>query len=187
MTKDKRKRRRPAHRAGPATPNEEAILGELEARANEIAQCDRENAGPLWGTAHKLLLKTAADPAKVASLVTTRDTDGLGRLVRALRGLETTPPADDEAGVPATAAGEIPPETLKKALRAFRKRLKLMRLADESRLGVGPMTSGRKADFDAIMPPHEYPSEVWESLVAEGKLRGAGPGFYMLADTPAGS
>ena len=49
------------------------------------------------------------------------------------------------------------------------------------------MTSGRKADFDAIMPPHEYPSEVWESLVAEGKLRGAGPGFYMLADTPSGS
>ncbi len=169
------------------TPNEEAILGELEARANEIAQSDPQNAGPLWGAAHKLLLKTSAGPAEVASLVTTRDTDGLGRLVRALRGLETTPPADNEAGDPATAAGEISPETLKKALRAFRKRLKLTRLADESRLGVGPMTSGRKADFDAIMPPHQYPSEVWESLVAEGTLRQVGRGFYMLADTNVGS
>jgi hypothetical protein len=184
MTKDKRKRRRSAHRSGPVTPNEEAILGELEARANEIAQSDPENAGPLRGAAHKLLLKTAADPAEVAALVTTRDADGLGRLVRVLRGLETTPLAAAEGGDPATAAGEIPPETLKKALRAFRKRLKLTRLADESRLGVGPMTSGRKADFDAIMAPQEFPPEVWEALVAEGKLRQAGRGFYMLAETP---
>ncbi len=187
MTKDMRKQQQSAHRSGPVAPKDEAILGELEARADEIAQSDPKTAGPLWGAVHKLHLKTAADPTKVASLVTTRDADGLRRLVRSLRGLETTPPTDDAACVPATAAGEIPPETLKKALRAFRKRLKLTRLADESRLGVGPMTSGRKSDFDAIMPPHEYPSEVWESLAAEGKLRQVGRGFYMLPDTPSGS
>ncbi|MCH7847474.1 MAG: hypothetical protein IIB53_03845 [Planctomycetes bacterium] len=77
---------------------------------------------------------------------------------------------------------DIPHETRKMAMRAFRKRLKLTRLDHESKLGVGPMTSGRKADVDAILPPHEYATQVWEALVAEGQLKSFGQGFYALAE-----
>ena len=47
-------------------------------------------------------------------------------------------------------------EDLKLALKAFRKRLKLTRLDDESRLGYGPMTSGGKSGVVAITPPNQF-------------------------------
>lgn len=85
----------------------------------------------------------------------------------------TTPPA---AGGPA-----IPPETLKSALKAFRKRLKLARLDEESKLGVSkPMTGGKKSGIVAITPPNQFPREVWEALVVQGDLKAAGSGMYKL-------
>ena len=67
-------------------------------------------------------------------------------------------------------------------MHAFRKRLKLTRLDHESKLGVGPMTSGRKADVDAILPPREFAAQVWEALVTDGQLKAAGQGFYALSE-----
>ena len=81
---------------------------------------------------------------------------------------------------PAESGPDVPGEEKKKAMRAFRKRIKLVRLDHESKLGVGPMTGGKKADFDAILPPQEFAPEVWEALAADGQLRAAGQGFYML-------
>jgi hypothetical protein len=76
------------------------------------------------------------------------------------------------------------PEDLKKALQAFKKRLKLMRLDDESRLGYGAMTKGGKSDIVAIVPPTQYPRAVWDELVKQGKLQYAGQGLYELAAPP---
>ncbi len=180
--KHKHKHRKP-HGHPPAPANKQAILDELATRANEIAAGGPEGTGPLWGAVHKLLLKTEADPSEVARLVATRDGEALHHLLQTLRGVEEdrhdTP--GDEQAVP-----EVPPETLKKALRAFRKRVKLIRLDHESRLGVGPMTGGRKAEFDAILPPQEFGPEVWEALAEAGRLRRAGQGFYMLPETDGG-
>src|SRR5206468_2903953 len=64
-------------------------------------------------------------------------------------------------------------EELKKALKAFKKRLKLTRLADESKLGGGPMSSGRLSGIVAISPPNQFPPAVWEELVRQGKLKRA--------------
>jgi len=64
------------------------------------------------------------------------------------------------------------------ALRAFRKRLKLARLADESRLGGRYTSGGRKSKIDAIEPPDEFPQRVWDALVNDGKLKDTGQGFY---------
>jgi hypothetical protein len=179
--KHKHKHRRP-HGTPPAAPNKQAILDELATRASEIDTSEPEQTGPLWGAVHKLLLKTEADPSEVARLVTTRDKEALHHLLRALSGVEEDlHESGDVQPVP-----EVPPETLKKALRAFRKRVKLIRLDHESRLGVGPMTGGRKADFDAILPPQEYGPEVWEALAEAGRLRRAGQGFYMLPETDGG-
>lgn len=71
---------------------------------------------------------------------------------------------------------------LKSALKAFKKRLKLARLDDESRLGHGAMSSGGKSGIVAITPPARFPPAVWEELVRQGKLRKAGYGLYELAD-----
>ena len=71
-------------------------------------------------------------------------------------------------------------EELKLALKAFRKRLKLTRLDDESRLGYGPMTSGGKSGVVAITPPNQFPDEVWQELAKQGKLKHAGGRLYEL-------
>jgi hypothetical protein len=73
------------------------------------------------------------------------------------------------------------PEELRKALKAFKKRLKLARLEDESRLGHGPMSKGGSSEIMAVQPPNQYPRAMWDELVRQGKLRSAGHGLYELA------
>ena len=75
-------------------------------------------------------------------------------------------------------------EILRLAMKAFRKRLKLTKLDDESRLGRGPMSGGGKSGVVAITPPNQFPKDVWEELVEQGKLRRAGRGIYELIDSP---
>lgn len=77
------------------------------------------------------------------------------------------------------APAPITPEQLKAALKAFKKRLKLTSLDYQSRLGVGPMSSGHKG-IVAISPPDQYPQAVWDELVRQGKLRHVGEGQYEL-------
>ena len=158
-------------------PDLEPILAELDALANALAA---EDTGPTWGQTHKLLLKAKADPGEVASVIISRDVAGLRALIRTLRG--GTPPSPTTPSPDETPTQALDPELIKKAMRAFRKRLKLTRLDHESKLGVGPMTGGKKADFDAIMAPQEFPEEVWDTLVERGQLKRMGRGFYTLAD-----
>ena len=72
------------------------------------------------------------------------------------------------------------PQELKAALKAFKKRLKLTRLDDQSRLGVGPMSSGRESGIVAITPPDQYPQAVWDELVQQGKLKKTSLRLYEL-------
>ncbi len=65
----------------------------------------------------------------------------------------------------------VTPEVLKRALKAFKKRLKLTRLDHESSLGVGPLSGGRPSGIVAITPPDQYPREVWETLAKQGRLK----------------
>ncbi len=75
------------------------------------------------------------------------------------------------------------PQELRKAMKAFKKRLKLTRLDDESSLGHGPTSSGKTSGVVAIVPPNQYPRAVWDALVAQGKLKYAGQGLYELPKT----
>jgi len=81
-----------------------------------------------------------------------------------------------------TTPSTAPPskEQLKSALKAFRKRLKLTRLADESRLTYGPMSGGGRSGVVAITPPDQFPREVWEELAKQTKLKHVGGGLYEL-------
>ncbi len=74
-------------------------------------------------------------------------------------------------------------EVLKAAFKAFKKRLKMTRLDDESKLGGGPLSGGRGSAVVAITPPGDFPPEVWEELVRQGKLKKAGHGMYELVET----
>ena len=83
---------------------------------------------------------------------------------------------------PDTSQPPVPePRELKAALKAFRKRLKLTCLDDQSRIGVGPMSSGRQSSIVGITPPDQFPQEVWDELVRQGKLKRVGSGLYGLA------
>jgi hypothetical protein len=73
------------------------------------------------------------------------------------------------------------PEELRRALKAFKKRLKLARLEDESRLGRGATSKGGRSDIVAVAPPMQFPRAIWDELVRQGKLRSAGQGLYELA------
>jgi hypothetical protein len=76
----------------------------------------------------------------------------------------------------------VPPsqQELKMALKAFKKRLKLTRLDEESRVGVGPMSSGRSSGIVAITPPDQFPQAVWDELVRQGKLKKTSLRMYEL-------
>lgn len=74
----------------------------------------------------------------------------------------------------------LSPQGLKRAMKAFKKRLKLMRLDDESSLGGGPFSGGRSSGIVAIQPPNQYPREVWDKLVELGRLRRVEGGLYGL-------
>ena len=74
---------------------------------------------------------------------------------------------------------DLSPEVLKRALKAFKKRLKLTALDEDSRLGRGAFSGGTQG-VCAVQPPNQYPDEVWDELVRQGKLRNIGHGLYEL-------
>ena len=74
---------------------------------------------------------------------------------------------------------DLSPEILRRAMKAFKKRLKLTALDEDSRLGGGALSGGSKG-VCAIQPPNQYPIEVWEELKRQGKLRSCGRGLYEI-------
>ena len=42
------------------------------------------------------------------------------------------------------------------------------------------MSSGQKSTIAGIVPPDQFPAAVWDELVAKGKLKRAGKGFYSM-------
>jgi hypothetical protein len=82
----------------------------------------------------------------------------------------------------ASASGAPTPQELKQALKAFRKRLKLTQLDEESKLGGGPLSHNR-ARIVAITPPNQFSPAVWEELVKQGKLKKAGGGTFELVES----
>ena len=73
-------------------------------------------------------------------------------------------------------------ETIKRAMKAFRKRLKLMRLDEESQLGHDPMSKGQRSTISGIAPPEKYGSELWDKLVDLGRLRRDNHGLYEIVE-----
>lgn len=140
----------------------------------------RERKNPIqfveqWALAQRLLSRMPVDQKAVAAACRDRDLDTLDALVRTLEGVAAAPK-------PESAAPDISEADKAAAMRAFRKRLKLARLSDESKLGGRYTSGGKQSNIDAIEPPNEFPREVWKALEREGKLVHTGQGFYSLPD-----
>ncbi len=71
---------------------------------------------------------------------------------------------------------------LKNAFKAFKKRLKITQLDEDSQLTRRPTTSGGSSAIVAIVPPNEFGKAVWDELVKQGKLKKAGGGMYELVE-----
>ena len=83
--------------------------------------------------------------------------------------------ADSQPPAPGTPS----PAELTKALKAFKKRLKLTQLDFDSRIGAS-LLSGRASGIVAISPPIQFPRAVWDTLVEQGKLQRTSQGQYKL-------
>lgn len=105
-------------------------------------------------------------------------TDGAaGAAAAATAGPTMAPPAE-----PSEAAAPPSESDMTAALKAFRKRLKVTRLDDQSKITSREVTGGRRGAVIGISPPNQFPRTVWEALVERGKLRRAGSGLYELID-----
>ncbi len=154
------------------------LLEEITAKHSMISSCEAATAGPHWGAMHKLLLKAKVDSMALLRVVGSRDMDELNRIIARLRG-EDVAPAPIE---PISAVAAIDPTLLQTALKTFRRRIKFSQLDAQSKLARSPLSSGASHQINSMIPPREFPLEVWDALVQAGKLRREGQGFYALTD-----
>lgn len=131
------------------------------------------NAAENWALAGRLLGRLTNDATRIEQVVTARDLAGLEALLDTIEGKVA---AAESAPLP-----EFPASEIDAAFRAFHKRLKVSRLADESRLGGRYTSGGRESNIDAIKPPDGFPDAIWQVLVRTGKLKDMGGGFYSEA------
>jgi hypothetical protein len=154
----------------------------------------------LWRTVQQALAKTPVDEARAQRIVAQKNVAELAQVVDELSKLKpgqvavTKPRPESAPATPSTptpapvgaapAAGSendpLAPHNIKRAYDAFKKRIKLSRLDEESRLGRNPLSTGGKSNIVAIQPPREFPRAVWDELVKQGRLKTDGRGFYSL-------
>ena len=151
------------------------VIDEIAKLANEISAVDE--AGSLWGQLHKLFLKSPVEPDVAAKIIMHKDVEELKQVVGQLQHGEKATVESEHSEHPLP---ELSHETKKQAMRTFRKRVKFIKLDRESKLGIGPLTTGKEATFDSVEAPHDYPREVWKVLATEGQLIDDGGGFYRL-------
>lgn len=167
------------------------LARELDAALAKLEAADPAASGPHWGALHKLLLKAKADPHGLMRVVGARDLAAMRREVARAKGEAVEEPAAGSAGAgagaDATAAPHVEESTLHDALRLFRKRLKLMQLDADSKLGHGPMSGTGQHRIQSMVPPRDYPVAVWEALARAGKLRREPDGFYSIIEQPGGA
>ncbi len=130
-----------------------------------------------WDLVGRLLSRMPVKSSEAERVCAARDIEGLDALVVQL---ERPTPAQASGGANSAAVDPELERQMESALRAFRKRLKLTRLSDESRLGSRQLTGGKHSQIDAIVPPNEFPPKVWIALAESGKLLHAGQGLYAL-------
>jgi hypothetical protein len=143
-----------------------ALLSKILASVVERVSNDEE-VDRAWAEAAEALRISAGEDEDLGIIVELRDVEALRGMVHEWASGERALPEQDRA-------------VLKRAMKAFKKRVKLARLDDESTIGGGATSGGRESGIVGVPPPDQYPREVWNELVTRGRLiRGEG-GLYEL-------
>lgn len=122
-----------------------------------------------------------ASPAASTTVVMNRPAATMPAAIpAAISGASAVAVAEPETAV--ATVDEPSANDLRSALRAFKKRLKITKLDEESKLSNRALTGGKKSAVVAIQPPTDYPRAVWEKLADEGKLKRSGRGLYSLIE-----
>lgn len=171
MAKGKRRKKKPGSGYTPPPVDQTSLTDEARSLLQDMTA---DESGPRWGELQRLLVKAKADPNEVAGAIAGRDLSAIEHLINVLQGIEEAEDPLEEI------LPEFPPEVLRDAMKAFRKRFKLMRLDHESKLGRSPLSTGKDAGFDSILPPEKFPVDVWRVLVSKGELESTGRGFYKI-------
>jgi hypothetical protein len=136
-----------------------AVSGRLGAGASPV------QADALWRDAEAAIAAAgAAEDAAIALPVLERSATELAALVAAWDARRLPLPEWDQA-------------ILKRAMNAYKKRLKILRVDDEASSSRNPLSRGARSAISGIRPPEAYGEDVWALLVAHGRLRDAGHGL----------
>ncbi len=125
-----------------------------------------------WTLLGRLLGRMPVDQGELKRVCEQRDSVGLDAMITKL---ENPDAFKKDEPLPEYSQSE-----LNEALRAFRHRLKFMKLDQESQISQREVTSGKKANIGSIQPPgpSEFDPRIWKALVKKGMLVEEGRGFY---------
>ena len=141
----------------------------LEAVLQNLSQ-EPSNPSP-WSAARSALQHfefNEQDDPELATAIASEDRDALGAIVEGWNSGQRLLLVRDR-------------DVLKRALKAYRKRLKITLLDAESTVSGGPMSAGRHSSIVGIVPPERYPRSVWDKLAQQKRLIDRGQGTFELA------
>lgn len=138
----------------------------LRSQADPVRQLES------WTMLERLLGRMPVDQTELKRIVKERDGVGLDVMISRLEDPDAFKPEED--------LPEYTQTELNEALRAFRHRLKFMKLDKESQLSQREVTTGKAADIGSIQPPgpSEFDPRIWKVLARAGLLVEDGKGFY---------
>jgi hypothetical protein len=119
-----------------------------------------------WATARAALDAAGEAEGELLAIVEAHDRAALATLLKAWVSGKILRPVHDR-------------EVMKKAVKAFRKRLKLGRLDEESRIG-GAFSKGERSGITGVVPPDSFGPDVWAELVRVGRMLDVGHGVLEL-------
>jgi hypothetical protein len=119
-----------------------------------------------WAAARAALEASGEAPGELHAIVEARDRAALAALLAAWESGKILRPVHDR-------------DVLKRAVKAFRKRLKLVRLDEESRIG-GAFSKGERSGITGVAPPDSFGPDVWAELVRVGRMIDVGHGVLEL-------
>lgn len=129
----------------------------LTACQQTLAALESGAPGDAWASAREAVAKSEDVEPEVSSAVAAADAAALRALVDEWLSGRRLMPIHDR-------------NVLRRAMRAFRKSLKVTRLDDESKVGGSPMSGGRESSVVGIVPPPRYPRAVWNELARQRRL-----------------
>jgi hypothetical protein len=145
----------------------------LRALRARLAGADPVAAEGLWREAERDVAAAGAqEDAAVALPVLERSASELDALFAGWDARRTPLPAWDQA-------------VLKRAMNAYKKRLKVMRADDEVSASRNPLSKGATSGIRGVRPPEQFTQDVWDVLVAQGRLKDGGHGLLEPAGEAA--